>query len=87
MVSLQQDIHRYGETIYVATNTFISDVHCWWEKSCSMAEWENVAVPPTICLPYVDTAQQYRCTVDGESVTLNLQGTTYTLLKALMYLH
>ena len=57
-------------------------VHYQWEKKCStMVEWENVAVPPTTCLLYVDTAQQYRCTVEGESVTFNLQGTIYTKLK------
>ena len=54
-------------------------VHYQWEKkSCTMVEWENVAVPPTTCLLYVDTAQQYRCTVEGESITFNVQGTLYS---------
>ena len=43
-----------------------------------MENWEDVAVPPNTCLLYVDTAQQYKCTVDGKSVTFNLQGTIHS---------
>ena len=55
-------------------------VHYQWEKkSSTMENWENVAVPPNTCLLYVDTAQQYKCTVDGKTVTFNLQGIIHIL--------
>ena len=44
----------------------------WQKKSCTMEEWEDMAVPPNTCLLYVDTAQQYRCTVEEKSVAFNL---------------
>jgi len=46
----------------------------WEKKSSSNMDWEDMAIPPFTCLLYVDTAQQYKCTVDGESVIFNVQG-------------
>ena len=43
-----------------------------WEKKS--LDWEDIAVPPFTCPLYVDTAQQYKCTVDGESFIFNVQG-------------
>ena len=71
--------------MHVATNSITCYLPCTWtsplsveEKSFSMEHWEDMAVPPNTCLLYVDTAQQYKCTVDGQSITFNLQGTIHS---------
>ena len=46
----------------------------WEDTAVPSLDWEDTAVPSFTCLLYVDTAQQYKCTVDGESVIFNVQG-------------
>ena len=50
--------------MHVATDSIVSHLPWpWtsslpiqWQNSCTMEEWEDMAVPPNTCLLYVDTA-------------------------------
>ena len=47
-----------------------------WERKTGphTEKWESINVPPYTAILYIDTAMQYRCTVDDTSVVINVQG-------------
>ena len=46
-----------------------------WERKGFYAEkWESIKVPPYTSILYVDTAMEYKCTVDDTSVVFKVQG-------------
>lgn len=46
----------------------------WEWKHAYMTDWKAVDVPSWTCLLYIDTAGQYRCTVEDSTVLFHVQG-------------
>lgn len=46
----------------------------WEKKRQWMDDWNLMKVPSYTCLVYVDTAAQYRCTVDSNTIEFNVKG-------------
>lgn len=46
----------------------------WEKKRRWMDDWNLMKVPSYTCLMYVDTAAQYRCTVENKTIEFNVKG-------------